>query len=91
MNKEELKRNYCKRQRADDYRVSRGQAMKGPLQPDEWDHLTPALTPGQGVVVAGAAGGGGGPGPVELSSEVEVARIAAEETEAEKARVVADV
>jgi len=75
---EELKTNYCKRQRADDYRASRGQATKGPLQPDEWDHLTPALTPGQGAVVEVAAGG------------VETARIAAEEAEAEKARVVAE-
>ena len=49
---EELKGNYRKRQRADIHRVSRGQAPKGPLPPEEWDVPTPSLTPGQA-----AAGG----------------------------------
>ena len=48
------------------------------LPPEEWGVPTPSLTPGQGAVVEVAAGG------------VETARIAAEEAEAEKARVVAE-
>ena len=42
--------------------------MKGPLPPDEWDHLTPSLTPGQGAAMEATAGG------------VETTHIAAEET-----------
>ena len=68
---EELKTNYCKRQRADDYRASRGQATKGPLQPDEWDHLTPALTPGQ----AAAGGVEVAVGGVETAAEEETGDV----------------
>ena len=53
---EELKGNYRKRQRADMHRVGCGQAPKGPLPPEEWDHLTPAVTPGQAAVMAAAGG-----------------------------------
>ena len=81
---EELKGNYRKRQRADIHRVSRGQAPKGPLPPEEWDVLTPSLTPGQAAAMATAeetetaAGGEGVENLVGLVGSVEKQRLDAE-------------